>query len=188
MQFDHLSIPGPVLIRPVRHGDSRGWVSEVWRADLLKRNGIGEVWVQDNHSFSATAFTLRGLHFQTHPRAQAKLVRCTRGRVFDVAVDLRDRSPDYGRHVAIELDAENGHQLFIPKGFAHGFLTLTPDCEIQYRVSDYYSQDHESGIAWNDPALAIDWPLQGNAPVLSERDLALPALADNPIVFGNDPA
>lgn len=180
--------PGPVrLIEPKRHGDARGWFSETWSEAALAAFGIDRRFVQDNHSYSRAAFTLRGLHFQLPPFAQAKLVRCTRGRVFDVAVDLRGGSPTYARHVAAELSAENGRQLFIPAGFAHGFVTLEDDTEVQYKVSAPYAPAHDTGLAWDDPDIGVAWPLPpGGRPLLSLKDEALPRLASFESPFDHD--
>ena len=175
------------LIRPRRFGDTRGWFTEVYSVPAFTALGIDCTFVQDNHSLSVPAFTLRGLHFQTPPRGQDKLVRCIRGRIFDVAVDVREGSPTYGQWVGAELSAENGHQLFIPVGFAHGFVTLEPDCEVTYKCSDTYAPDHDGGIRWDDPALrsldgqagGIDWGMPAGAtPELSAKDKVQPLLAD----------
>ena len=175
------------LIKPRRFGDERGWFAEVYHAQRFAAGGIDTAFVQDNHSLSRPAFTLRGLHFQTPPHGQAKLVRCIRGRIFDVAVDVRQGSPTYGRHVSVELSAENGWQMFIPVGFAHGFFTLEADCEITYKVSDHYAPDNDGGIAWDDPDIGIAWPLPaGIAPVLSGKDANLPALRDFASPFAYD--
>lgn len=173
-------MPSPVqLIAPRRFGDTRGWFTEVYSAPAFEKRGIDCTFVQDNHSLSVPAFTLRGLHFQTPPRGQDKLVRCIRGRIFDVAVDVRRGSPTYGRWVGAELSAANGDQLFIPVGFAHGFVTLEPDCEVTYKCSDTYAPDQDGGIRWDDPAIGIDWPLPaGVAPELSAKDAVQPLLAD----------
>lgn len=167
------------LVKPLRHGDARGWFSETYRSDTFEKLGIPSVFVQDNHSFSAEPFTLRGLHFQTPPCGQDKLVRCVRGRIFDVAVDVRSQSPTFGQWVGTELSADNGHQLFVPVGFAHGFLTLEPDCEVSYKCSAFYSSSHDAGLRWDDASLAIEWPIPENTvPTLSVKDQALPLLAD----------
>lgn len=166
------AIPEVVRVIPARHGDERGFFSETFRAEWFP----DLEFVQDNHSFSAVPSTLRGLHLQHPPHAQAKLVRVTRGRIRDVAVDLRRGSPTYAHHVAVELGAGNWEQLLVPIGFAHGFVTLEPDTEVLYKVTDYYSAEHEVGIRWDDPDLAIDWGVAD--PVLSERDSALPRFAD----------
>lgn len=184
--------PSPPIhvILPRRHGDARGWFSETYNRDTFGALGITCAFVQDNHSLSRLAFTLRGLHFQTPPHGQDKLVRCIRGRVFDVAVDVRAGSPTYGRWAAAELSAENGHQLFVPVGFAHGFLTLEPDCEVTYKCSDTYAPEHDGGIRWDDPAIGIDWPLPaGTTPELSPKDARLPLLAqfDSPFSYDGRP-
>lgn len=165
------------LIHPRRHGDARGWFVETYNRDTFADFGINATFVQDNHSLSASTFTLRGLHFQTPPRAQDKIVRCIRGRIFDVVVDVRRASPTYGNWVGAELSAENGDQLFIPVGFAHGFLTLEPDCEVVYKCSDAYAPNHDGGIAWD--SVGIAWPLPlGTTPELSPKDTRQPTLAD----------
>jgi dTDP-4-dehydrorhamnose 3,5-epimerase len=167
------------LIVPRRFGDSRGWFTEVYSVPAFASLDITCTFVQDNHSLSAPAHTLRGLHFQTPPRAQDKLVRCVRGRIYDVVVDVRKGSPTYGKWVGAELSAENGHQLFIPTGFAHGFVTLEPDCEVFYKCSDTYAPDCDGGIRWNDPAIGITWPIPAGAtPELSAKDAVQPSLAD----------
>lgn len=172
-------------ITPRRFGDARGWFTETYNRDTFAALGIACTFVQDNHSLSAPALTLRGLHFQTPPRAQEKLVRCIRGRVFDVAVDVRAGSPTYGQWVGAELSAENGDQLFISVGFAHGFLTLEPDCEVVYKCSDTYAPRADGGIAWD--SVGIDWPLPvGIAPQLSDKDRRQPGLADFDSPFAYD--
>lgn len=173
---------------PKRFEDARGWFSETYQRDRFKAAGIDAAFVQDNHSYSAPAFTLRGIHFQTPPYAQAKLVRCLRGRIWDVAIDLRAGSPSYGRSVATELTAERGEQLYVPIGFGHAFLTLEPDCEVAYKTSDFYAPECDAGIRWDDPALAIAWPLAG-APQLSDKDTRLPALKDfvSPFAYDGQP-
>lgn len=173
------------LIHPRRFGDARGWFTETYNEATFHARGIDVRFVQDNHSLSAPAFTLRGLHFQSTPDAQDKLVRCIRGRIFDVAVDVRRGSPSYGQWVAAELTAENGHQLFIPVGFAHAFLTLEPDCEVVYKCSALYAPQSDGGIRWD--SVGIDWPMPaGTTPELSDKDKALPALADFDSPFGYD--
>jgi dTDP-4-dehydrorhamnose 3,5-epimerase len=169
---------------PRRHGDDRGWFTEVFSVPAFEKLGITCTFVQDNHSLSVPAFTLRGLHFQTPPRGQDKLVRCIRGRIFDVAVDVRKGSPTYGQWVGAELSAENGHQLFIPIGFAHGFVTLEPDCEVTYKCSDTYAPANDGGIAWD--SVSIDWPIpRGTIPELSAKDKVQPTLAqfDSPFAY-----
>lgn len=165
------------LIRPRRFGDERGWFSETYHGGKYRALGVSVAFVQDNHSLSRSPLVLRGLHFQVPPRAQDKLVRCVRGRIWDVAVDVRAGSPTFGRWVGAELSAENGHQLFVPVGFAHGFLTLTPDTEVEYKVSAPYAPECDGGVIWNDPAIAVAWPLDGRQPVLSDKDALLPDLA-----------
>ncbi len=178
MQFEPLSLPGLVLIRPARHGDARGWFSEVWRRDQWEAAGVKADFVQDNQSFSAQTGTVRGLHFQLPPFAQAKLVRCVSGRVLDVAVDLRRSSPGFGKAVSVELTAEGGEQLFIPAGFAHGFCTLEPDSGLAYKVDAYYSAAHDRGVRWNDPAFGIEWPVSEGDAVLSAKDKVQPFFAE----------
>lgn len=167
------------IIEPVRFGDARGWFTEVYNRAIFVAKGIDTVFVQDNHSLSQHRYTLRGLHFQTAPHGQAKLVRCTRGRIFDVAVDLRVGSPSYGEWTGTELSADNGRQLFVPVGFAHGFLTLEPACEVMYKCSDLYAPACDGGIRWDDPAIGIAWPIPaGTRPELSAKDDSLPLLKD----------
>jgi len=168
--IDALKIDGLMLFTPVRHGDARGWFSETWRQDVWAEAGIGVDFVQDNESFSAAKGTIRGLHFQLAPAAQAKLVRVVRGSILDVAVDIRPGSSTFGQHIAVELSAAEGQQLFIPAGFAHGFCTLEADTHIAYKVSAYYSPEHDRGIRWNDPDLAINWPVNEDEATLSEKD------------------
>jgi len=173
-------IPDVRLIRPVRHADDRGFFSETWSRARFAAAGLDLDWVQDNHSGSRRMHTLRGLHFQTPPFAQAKLVRVLRGAILDVAVDLRRGSPWYARHVSIELTAEDGTQILVPKGFAHGFLTLEPDTQVLYKVDAPYSAAHDAGVAWNDPDLAIDWPVGYDGVTLSDKDRRQPAFVDLP--------
>lgn len=176
MQIERTALADVVILTPRRFGDARGWFCETWNAARMAEAGLDLPWVQDNQSFSAAKGTLRGLHYQSPPRAQDKLVRCTRGAILDVAVDIRSGSPGYGDWVAVELTAENGRQLFVPKGFLHGFLTLTADTEVQYKCSDFYSPSHDGCVRWDDPALGIDWGV--TAPVLSDKDANAPLLAD----------
>ncbi len=175
-QFEKLALPEVVLVTPEQHGDHRGRFSEVYNKRDFGAGGIAVDFVQDNHSVSAAKGTLRGLHYQLPPFPQAKLVRVARGRIFDVAVDIRRSSPRFGRHVAVELDAESGRQLFVPAGFAHGFVTLEPDCHVLYKVDAYYDRQSDRALIWNDRDLAIDWPLE-DVPVLSDKDRAAPPLA-----------
>lgn len=172
------AMPEVKLVRPRRHGDARGFFMETYSQRAFAEAGIADVFIQDNHSRSEKAGTVRGMHFQSPPFAQAKLVRCTVGRLYDVAVDVRVGSPTYGRHVAAELSAENGWQIYVPAGFAHGFMTLEPGTEAQYKVTAGYSPAHDTGFIWNDPALGIAWPLPASAAVLSDKDSRLPRLAD----------
>lgn len=156
-------------MEPKLYGDHRGWFMETYSESKFDELGIQLTFVQDNHSFSATKGTLRGLHYQLNPKAQTKLVRCTRGSIFDVAVDIRKNSPTFGHWFGIELTAENRKQLLIPQGFAHGFLTLTDNVEVQYKVDELYAPDCDRGILWSDPSIGIKWPLDIK-PILSEKD------------------
>lgn len=179
----------PILLTPRRFGDDRGWFSETYHEQRFRDLGVAAAFVQDNHSYSKQAGTIRGIHFQRPPHAQAKLVRCVRGRIFDVAVDLRPASPTFGQHVAAELSADNGHQLFVPAGFGHAFMTLVEDCEVVYKVDAYYAPETEGGVRWDDPAIAIDWPVIGgvaDVPMLSPKDAVLPLLADAAFDFAYD--
>ena len=178
-----LEIADCLLVTPDRFGDSRGFFSETYNKAALKAQGLDVEFVQDNQSLSRPTGTVRGLHFQVPPFAQAKLVRVTRGAVLDVAVDIRKGSPTYGNHIAVELSAEAWNQLYIPVGFAHGFCTLEPDTELLYKVSAPYSRDDDRGIAWNDPDLGIKWPVAEEDAVLSEKDAVQPAFADLPAYF-----
>lgn len=178
MQFEDTKIPEVKIVTPKKHGDARGFFSEVYKQSDWEKAGLDYTFVQDNHSFSAPAGTLRGLHFQTPPFAQHKLVRVIRGRILDVAVDVRRASPTFGKHVAVELSAENWRQLFIPVGFAHGFVTLEPDTEVLYKVTSLYSAPHDRGLAFDDPNLGINWPLPPDGPLLSEKDKRWPRLRD----------
>ena len=183
-------MPPVMLIKPRRFADERGWFTETYNVETFRQLGIGAEFRQDNHSLSREAFVLRGLHYQAPPHGQDKLVRCIRGRIFDVAVDLRNGSPTFGRWVGAELSADNGYQLFVPIGFAHGFLTLEPGCEVVYKCSDVYNKAAEGGVHWNDKSLAVNWPLPaGAAPVLSAKDALLPALAgvESPFAYDGMP-
>jgi dTDP-4-dehydrorhamnose 3,5-epimerase len=182
MKFIKTDIDGLILIEPVVHTDSRGFFLEAYSAAAFAAAGIDCAFVQDNHSKSTARGVLRGLHFQTPPFAQSKLVRVVKGAVFDVAVDLRPTSPTFGRWAAFELSERNFRMLFIPRGFAHGFSTLEENTEIVYKADNPYSRANDAGIAWNDPDLAIDWP--AGEIVLSDKDRNLPPLADCAGVFG----
>lgn len=187
MKIEPLAIPEVLLITPVRHGDQRGWFSETFRQSALDEAGFaGGAFVQDNHVRSTGRGILRGLHFQRPPHAQDKLVRCVRGAVFDVAVDIRRGSPTFGRWVGAELSADNGAQLLTPKGFAHAYCTLTDDCEVLYKVTGYYAPEAEGQLRWNDPALAIDWGVPAGEVTTNARDAAAPLLADldTPFEYG----
>ncbi len=177
MQVTSTSLPDVKLIQPKRFGDARGYFVETWNEQLYAGNGLERHWVQDNQSLSATPGTVRGLHFQLPPFAQTKLIRVLRGRIVDVAVDVRRSSPTFGRHIAVELTADGLEQLFVPAGFAHGFCTLEPDTIVAYKVDAFYSRECEGAILWNDPALGIDWPSVAGASV-SDKDAVAPRLAD----------
>ncbi|PPB79506.1 dTDP-4-dehydrorhamnose 3,5-epimerase [Albidovulum inexpectatum] len=178
MQIEETSLPGVLILTPRRFTDARGWFSEVWNRRTLASAGIDIDFVQDNHSYSAQAGTVRGLHFQAPPHAQAKLVRCGRGRVFDVAVDIRTGSPTYGHWVGVELSAENGRQLFIPAGFLHGFVTREPHSELLYKCSDYYSAECDGAVRFDDPDIGIDWGIDPSTAILSDKDASAPLLRD----------
>jgi dTDP-4-dehydrorhamnose 3,5-epimerase len=178
MNLTRFDIAGPVLIEPRRFTDARGFFSEVWKASSHAEIGITTSFVQDNHSLSRLKGTVRGLHFQRPPTAQGKLVRCTRGAIFDVAVDIRPGSPSFRKFVAVELSAENGLQLWIPRGFAHGLCTLTEDTEVLYKVDAPYDQATDSAIRFDDPAIGIPWPVPPGEALLSDKDRAAPLLAD----------
>ena len=184
MNAGALHIADVKVLTPNKHGDHRGFLSEVYNRRALAEAGIEIEFVQDNHSLSAEKGTVRGLHFQAPPFAQDKLVRVVRGSVFDVAVDLRKGSATYGKHVSVVLSAEAWNQVYVPVGFAHGFMTLEPDTEVVYKVSDYYAPDNERGLLWNDPELGIQWPIPERRAVLSEKDRRYPRLADLSTPFG----
>ncbi len=188
MEIEPLDLAGVLLIRPPRFADARGYFSETWQRDRYHAAGITAGFVQDNLSVSVAAGTLRGLHFQAPPFAQAKLVQCVAGRVFDVAVDLRAGSPGFGRWTAAELSADAGTQIFVPEGFAHGFLTLEPGTIVTYKAGAPYHPEAEGGLAWDDPGLAIAWPDTGQPVTLSERDRGWPTLAGLATPFALDGA
>lgn len=178
MKIERLSISDVLLLTPLRHVDERGSFSETFRADLLAAHGVDAAFVQDNHVVTKCRGVVRGLHYQLEPRSQGKLVRCARGAVLDVAVDVREGSPTYARHVAMELSEANWQQLWVPPGFAHGYITLDDNCEVIYKTTDYYSPGHERGIAWDDPALQIDWGVSSTRATLSDKDRNLPRLGE----------
>lgn len=183
MEIFATDIPDVIIAVPRRIADERGAFVEVWNQQVFAEAGIAASFVQDNHVSNPLKGTLRGLHYQLSPRAQGKLVRVTRGAIFDVAVDVRRGSPTYGASVAGVLSADNRKQIWIPAGFAHGYCTLEDDTEVLYKVTDFYSPEHERGIAWNDPQIAIKWPLDASLLLLSDRDRRHPSLSEQPDVF-----
>jgi dTDP-4-dehydrorhamnose 3,5-epimerase len=184
MQIEATAIPEVKIVTPKKHGDARGFFSEVYKQSDWQAAGLDLVFVQENHSYSASVGTLRGLHFQTAPFAQAKVIRVLRGRIFDVVVDIRHSSPTFGAHVAVELSAENWRQLLAPIGFAHGFVTLEPDTEVLYKVTALYSPPNDRGLSWDDPDLGIAWPLPRDRVTLSDKDRTWPRLRDLVEIFG----
>ncbi len=184
MQIEETALPGVLILTPKRFGDTRGFFSESWNRARMAEAGLDIDFVQDNHSLSMTPGTLRGLHYQRPPHAQAKLVRCGRGALYDVAVDIRKGSSTYGQWIGVDLSFENGRQLMIPAGFLHGFVTRVPDTEIIYKCSDYYAPDCDGAVAWDDPEIGVDWGLS-DAPLLSDKDAAAPRLSeiDNPFTW-----
>ncbi|QUD89293.1 dTDP-4-dehydrorhamnose 3,5-epimerase [Phenylobacterium montanum] len=182
-RIERLDMDGLALVTPSRYGDERGYFFEAFRAEHFEALEPGLAFVQDNQAFSAQQGVVRGLHFQIGPAAQGKLVRCLRGSILDVAVDIRRGSPSFGQHVAVTLSAENGRQLWVPPGFAHGYATQEPDCEVFYKVTAYYDRERERGLAWDDPDLNIDWGLAGAQAILSTKDQAQPRLAQSPAYF-----
>jgi dTDP-4-dehydrorhamnose 3,5-epimerase len=185
MHVDQTGIPGLLVLTPARFGDTRGFFSETWNRERLSEHGIDIDFVQDNHSMSAAVGTVRGLHFQAPPHAQAKLVRCGRGVLFDVAVDIRKGSPTYGHWFGEELSFENGKQMLVPAGFAHGFATWEPDTEIIYKCSDYYAPEAEGALRYDDPDIGIDWGLGELEAILSDKDAEAGFLAEyeSPFVY-----
>lgn len=185
MQVTQTELDGVVVLTPRRFGDARGFFSEVYNKATLAEAGIDVDFVQDNQSLSRQQGVVRGLHYQAPPRAQDKLVRVGRGRVLDVAVDIRKGSPSYGRWVSVELSAEAGNQIFVPKGFLHGFATLEPDCELLYKCSDLYAPECDGAVRFDDPDLGIDWGVDPGAAILSDKDAAAPAFAafDSPFTY-----
>ncbi len=183
MLVEATALEGVLVITPKRHGDARGFFMETFRLDVFDQHVPGTSFVQDNHSLSGQRGTVRGLHFQRDPMAQGKLVRCTRGAILDVAVDVREGSPTYGCHVAMELSADNAKQLWVPAGFLHGFCTLVADTEVIYKVTSYYSPAHDAVVRWDDPALGIPWPVAAAEASLSAKDAAAPLLSNIPAPF-----
>lgn len=171
IQIERLEIPEILLVKPDRFQDERGLFSETWRLDVLQKFGVANQFVQDNHAFTVEKYTLRGLHYQRGTSAQAKLIRVCNGAIFDVAVDLRSGSNTYGRWAGAELSRENGLQLYVPEGFAHGYVTLTPDTDVLYKASSYYHPEAETGLLWNDPTVGIAWPFPVEQAILNTRDL-----------------
>ena len=184
MEIEPLSLPGVMRLRPARHGDARGWFSETWSARALQAAGIATTFVQDNVSYSAAVGTVRGLHYQAPPSAQAKLVMVLTGAIRDAVVDVRQGSPTYGRWLAVDLTAEGGDQLLVPEGFLHGFVTTRPDTRVVYKVSAPYDPAADGAVRWDDPDLAIDWGLEPTAAVVSAKDAAAPAFGDWISPFG----
>jgi dTDP-4-dehydrorhamnose 3,5-epimerase len=183
MQVIPTEIPDVKILVPKQFKDHRGFFSEVYSTKLLHAGGITVPFVQDNHSLSAEKGVLRGLHYQAAPAAQDKLVRVVRGAILDVAVDIRRASPTFGKHVTAVISADNWRQIFVPVGFAHGFVTLEPNTEVLYKVSSFYSPQHDRGVRWNDPALGIDWGISPAEAVLSEKDLRHPTLSEAQDLF-----
>ena len=187
LEIERLSIPDVLVIKPKRHRDDRGFFSETYKRRLLAAAGIELDFVQDNHALSVERGTIRGLHFQIPPFEQTKLVRVTRGAIFDVALDIRKGSPSYGQHVSTIVSAENWRQILVPAGFAHGYCSVDRDTEVIYKVTDYYSPEHERGVLWNDPALGIDWPVPDAEAIVSGKDGENPVLGDLPDYFNYKP-
>jgi dTDP-4-dehydrorhamnose 3,5-epimerase len=181
MQIEQTALEGVLILTPQRHGDARGFFSESWNRARMAKTGLEYDFVQDNHSVSVATGTLRGLHYQSPPHAQAKLVRCGRGALWDVAVDFRAGSHTFGEWLGVDLTSENGRQLLIPEGFLHGFVTRAPDTEIIYKCTDYYAPECDGVVAWDDPDIGIDWGLV--APILSDKDAKAPKLANVPSPF-----
>jgi len=181
MNIVKTNVEDVIIVEPKVFGDHRGWFTETYSKEKFKEHGVEIDFIQDNHSFSAQKNTLRGLHFQLNPKAQTKLVRCTKGKILDVAVDLREGSPTYKKWIAVELTEENKKQLLIPKGFAHGFLTLTNDVEVQYKVDEYYSPENDRSIRFDDPDIGVIWGV--DSPILSDKDLNAPTLKESDINF-----
>jgi len=185
LEITQTDLPGVLILTPRRFADARGFFSESWNQRVMEEAGIEIAFVQDNHSLSRDVGTVRGLHFQSPPHAQAKLVRCGRGALYDVAVDVRRGSPSYGKWVGVELSADNGRQLLIPAGFLHGFVTREPDTEVIYKCSDFYAPECDGAVRFDDPELGIDWGIEASAAVLSDKDRAAQSFAafDTPFVW-----
>ncbi|MBU2999814.1 dTDP-4-dehydrorhamnose 3,5-epimerase [Roseovarius nubinhibens] len=185
MEITQTDLPGVLILTPRRFADARGFFSESWNQRVMEEAGVEIAFVQDNHSLSRDVGTVRGLHFQSPPHAQAKLVRCGRGALYDVAVDVRRGSPSYGKWVGVELSADNGRQLLIPAGFLHGFVTRAPDTEVIYKCSDFYAPECDGAVRFDDPDLGIDWGIEASAAVLSDKDRAAQSFAafDTPFVW-----
>jgi dTDP-4-dehydrorhamnose 3,5-epimerase len=183
LHVEKTALPDVKIITVKRFGDQRGFFSEIYNRKTFAAAGIDLEFVQDNHALSADRGTLRGLHFQSRPFAQDKLVRVARGRILDVAVDIRRSSPTFGQHVAVELSAENWQQILVPVGFAHGYVTLEPDTEVLYKVTNFYAPEHDHGLAFDDPALGIDWGIAASELILSDKDRKHPMLAALPKYF-----
>ncbi len=183
MNTETFDVPGVIAVTPDRFGDDRGFFSETWSAPRFTAAGIDAAFVQDNQSLSRDRGVIRGLHCQIGPNAQGKLIRCIRGAIWDVAVDARRSSPSFGRWVGVELSAENWRQLWIPAGFLHGFCTLEPDTEVVYKVTAPYDREAERGVKWNDPTLALPWPIEAETAILSDKDRVLPRWSDLPELF-----
>lgn len=181
MKIINTDIKDVIIIEPKVFGDKRGWFTETYSKEKFKDLGVDIDFIQDNHSFSSEKGTLRGLHFQLNPKSQSKLVRCTKGSMLDIVVDLRFGSPTYKKWIAVELTEENKKQLLVPKGFAHGFVTLTEDVEVQYKVDEYYSPENDRSIRYDDPEIGIDWGISN--PILSDKDLNAPLLKDSDVNF-----
>jgi len=184
MQIEKTALPDVMLITPRRFEDDRGYFFESYNSAALAKEGIDTTFVQDNHSLSRDMGTVRGLHYQSPPHAQDKLVRVSQGTIFDVAVDIRKSSPNFGQWVGVELSAKNGRQLLVPKGFLHGFMTLAEDCEVQYKCSDIYAPQCDGAVKFDDDDIGIEWPLAAQQAILSEKDASAPAFAgfDSPFV------
>ena len=183
MKVEPLAIPEVKLITPQRFGDARGFFSETWQQQRFAEVGIAGPFIQDNHAMSTEIGVLRGLHCQIGANAQGKLVRCVRGAIFDVAVDARMGSASFGRHVGAEISAENGTQIWVPVGFLHAYCTLTVEAEVIYKVTGAYDRAAERGVIWNDPDIAIEWPIDRHRVILSDKDKVLPRLRDLPALF-----